>query len=262
MKKKILYILLIICLIIFLYSSFNIIIWIINSKDIKNQTNKIINTTPITVITDDSNIKIISQSPDYYNLYKDVEIISVDFDKIKTTNKETIGWIKINNTKINYPIVQTKDNKYYLKHSFDLSKNNGGWIFMDYRNNPNFEDQNTIIYGHGRKDKTMFGTLGNILKNNYFDKEENKYIMTSTPKYNMTWEIFSAYNIPTTSDYLYTNFNTEEEYQIFLQKLKDRNTANINVEISSSNKIITLSTCYNNEIKTVVHGKLIKIQER
>ena len=67
-------------------------------------------------------------------------------------------------TNINYPVVQTNDNEYYLGRAFDKSKNDAGWVFMDYRNDVNNLSDNTIIYGHGRLDKTVFGSLKNALK--------------------------------------------------------------------------------------------------
>ena len=94
-----------------------------------------------------------------------MNLINVDFQELKSTNNQTVGWIQVNGTNINYPFVQANDNKYYLTHSFDKSHNTSGWVFLDYRNNIQTLDKNTILYAHGRIDKTMFGTLKNILNN-------------------------------------------------------------------------------------------------
>ncbi len=117
-----------------------------------------------------------------------MNLIDVDFSKLKEKNSDTIAWIKVNGTNINYPIVKTTDNDYYLNHSFDKTYNDAGWIFMDYRNTLN-NDKNTIIYGHGRLDKTMFGTLRNILKSSWLNNTNNYVIKMSNDKENTLWQV-------------------------------------------------------------------------
>ena len=85
-------------------------------------------------------------------------------------NSDVVGWIQVAGTNINYPIVQSNDNDFYLNHSFDKSINGAGWVFMDYRNNPSSFDKNTIIYAHSRVDGSMFHTLRNVVKESWFKK--------------------------------------------------------------------------------------------
>lgn len=92
-----------------------------------------------------------------------MSLINVDFEELKGINSDTLGWIQVNGTNINYPFVQTSDNKFYLRHSFDKSYNRGGLVFLYYRNDIKELSKNTIIYAHGRADTTMFGSLKNIL---------------------------------------------------------------------------------------------------
>ena len=186
-----------------------------------------------------------------------MNMINVDFKDLKAKNSDTIGWLKVNGTNINYPFVQGKDNKYYLTHSFNKSYNNAGWVFLDYRNN-NTNNKNTIIYAHGRNDKTMFGSLKNVLNNGWLNNTNNYVIKISTEFENSLWQIFSIYRIPTTSDYLQTDFNNDTEYQNFLNMLKNRSNHDFNTNVTYSDNILTLSTCYNNNDKMVVHAKLIK----
>ena len=94
----------------------------------------------------------------------------------KEFNKDIVGWIKINNTNIDYPFVKYIDNKYYLTHNLNKEKSTAGWIFLDYRNNINLKNKNSIIYGHARKDKTMFGTLKYVLKKEWYKNKENQII--------------------------------------------------------------------------------------
>ena len=247
---------------LFIFSFTKVMIWFVDSKVSKGEIGDITKSTKVNIVKDDDNIKIIETDPDYYRLYKNVDLISVDFDELLKTNNETKGWLKVNNTNINYPFVQHKDNKYYLKHTYNKKSNGGGWVFLDYRNNANLEDFNTVIYGHGRKDKTIFGTLGNVLKKGYIDKKENQFIMVSTPTKNLTYQIFSAYRIPNTSDYIRTEFSSDEDKERFLKMITDRSKLNIDVKATAEDKILTLSTCHNHEVKMVVHAKLVKYAER
>ena len=141
-----------------------------------------------------------------------MNLINVDFDELKKINSNTKGWIQVNGTNINYPFVQAKDNKYYLIHSFDKSYNNAGWVFLDYRNNINSLSKNTIIYAHGRLDTTMFGSLKNILKSGWLNNTNNYVVKLSTETENTLWQVFSVYNIPTTSDYIKTEFKSDDDF--------------------------------------------------
>ena len=148
-----------------------------------------------------------------------------------------------------------------MSRSFDQSYNNAGWLFLDYRNRLDPIDMNTVIYAHGRVDGTMFGSLKNALTDEWM-MQEQYYIKISTLSYNYLFEIFSAYHIKTTNDYLITNFSSNQEYQEFLDKIKRRSMVSFDTTVSTQNKILTLSTCYNNQEKMVVHGKLVKQEKR
>ena len=155
------------------------------------------------------------------------------------------GWIKVDGTDIDYPFVQTTNNSYYLNHSFTKEENKSGWIFLDYRNNINNLDKNTIIYGHSRYDSSMFGSLRNSLKQSWFNNTENREIHLYTKAGDIVWQIFSVYHLPNTTDYLSTSFKDSSEF-------------NSDIDISADDKIITLSTCYRLNDRMVMHGKLIK----
>lgn len=95
--------------------------------------------------------------------YIKMNLIDVDFSELKEMNSSIAGWIKLGGTNINYPFVQGNDNSYYLTHSFNKSGNQAGWIFLDYRNNKDEYDKNTIIYGHALQTGSMFGSLKDVL---------------------------------------------------------------------------------------------------
>ena len=247
-------------------SIYNIIKWKLDSNKTNEEINTIQENTNIEEVKDNKGTEIIKQAKKipkenpYWDYIK-MNMIDVNFDNLKKINSDVVGWIKVNGTNINYPFVQSKDNKYYLTHSFNKSYNNAGWVFLDYRNN-NINNRNTIIYAHGRTDKTMFGTLRKVLNNGWINNTNNYVIKISTEKENSLWQIFSIYHIPTTNDYLQTEFKDKREYQRFLNILKNRSNHNFNTSITSNNTILTLSTCYNDSEKIVVHAKLIKKQKK
>lgn len=262
-------ILILIFLILFItlnISIYNIIKWKLDSNKTNEEINTIQENTNIEEVKDNKGTEIIKQAEKipkenpYWDYIK-MNMIDVNFDNLKKINSDVVGWIKINGTNINYPFVQSKDNKYYLTHSFSKSYNNAGWVFLDYRNN-NINNRNTIIYAHGRTDKTMFGTLRKVLNNGWINNTNNYVIKISTEKENSLWQIFSIYHIPTTNNYLQTEFKDKREYQRFLNILKNRSNHNFNTSITSNDTILTLSTCYNDSEKMVVNAKLIKKQKK
>ena len=242
-----------------------IILWKLDSNDSKNIMEDINSNISINEIKDNENTEIINEpeniESDYWYYIK-FPLIDVDFTELKKKNSDTIGWINVNNTNINYPFVQTNDNSYYLTHSFDKTYNEAGWVFLDYRNNTNFSDKNTIIYAHSRLDKTMFGSLSKVLKEDWYKNKDNHIIRISTEIENTLWQIFSVYVIETESYYITTDFSSDLEYQSFLDTLKSRSKYNFDAELSTNDNILTLSTCYSDTEKTVVHAKLIKREKK
>ena len=264
-KKKLPLLIFFISLFFVIISSFQIIKWTKDNKSTNKETNKI--TDNIKVKKTNKDTKLIEQNTEiansnpYWDFIK-MKLIDVDLNELKKQNNETIGWIQVKGTNINYPFVQHSDNSYYLSHDFSKNKNNAGWLFLDYRNNINQINKNTIIYGHGRLDRTMFGSLKNIFKSDWLNDQNNYVIFISTEKENTMWQVFSTYRIKTTSDYLRINFQNDNNYQNFLDMITKRSEHNFNTPINTNDNILTLSTCYNNEKKVVLHAKLIKYQKK
>lgn len=264
-KKKLPLLIFFISLFFVIISSFQIIKWTKDNKNTNKETNKI--TDNIKVKKTNKDTKLIEQNTEiansnpYWDFIK-MKLIDVDLNELKKQNNETVGWIQVKGTNINYPFVQHSDNSYYLSHDFSKNKNNAGWLFLDYRNNINQMNKNTIIYGHGRLDKTMFGSLKNIFKSDWLNDQNNYVIFISTEKENTMWQVFSTYRIKTTSDYLRINFQNDNDYQNFLDMITKRSEHNFNTPINTNDNILTLSTCYNNEKKVVLHAKLIKYQKK
>lgn len=183
------------------------------------------------------------------------------FDSLLKMNKDTVGWIYVKNTNINYPVVQGNRNNYYLWRDFNKKRNNYGWIFMDYRNNHNNLDQNTIIYGHNVKEGIMFGTMRTMMNPSWYNKTDNRLITFNTLNKKMQWLMFSTYRIPATEDYLKTNFDSEEEFMEFINLIKSRSKKDFKVDIKPTDKILTMQTCSSNNTRNVVHAVLVNIED-
>lgn len=259
-KNLCLLIFFLVMLIVFLFSLIKVIMWIIDNNNTNDIIKKVANTYEISEKSYDNEVIINENEKDIYFDYMKLKFIDVDINKLKTFNPDTIGFIKVMGTNINYPFVQTKDNDYYLNRSYDKTYNNAGWIFLDYRNNE-FNDKNTIIYGHGRINGTMFGSLKDTLKSSWQSNKDNYIIKISTEKENSIWQIFSVYKIATTSDYLQTTFS-DNEFESFINLIKGRSSYNFETNVTNEDKVLTLSTCYNDNDKMVVHAKLIKYVQK
>ena len=134
---------------------------------------------------------------------------------------------------------------------------------MDYRNDANTFDQNTIIYAHSRYDGTMFGSLKTILTSSWYKNKDNYIIRMSTPKENTMWQIFSTYTIPKESYYITPNFKNDDDYATFLKTIKERSEEEFSGTVNTNDKILTLSTCKDNfGNRVVMHAKLIKKEVR
>ncbi len=249
-------------------SIYNIYKWKVDNDKTKKQLDDI--QEKIEVVEkqdnpDDENVEVIEQveeipkSNPYWD-YIYMPLIDVDFNELKALNSDTVGWIKVEGTIVNYPFVQSKDNNYYLRRSYDKTYNTGGWIFLDYRNNINNLGRNNIIYGHDRKDDSMFGSLSNVYTKSWQNNKNNHIIKISTPKENTMWQIFSIYHLPATNDYIRTNFGSDKDFQNFLDLITNRTMYNFGTKATVNDKILTLSTCYGSSGKerTVIHAKLIK----
>lgn len=255
-KMIICYIVFGISVIVFFFSLYHIVVWYNDNK----ATNRLIVELQDIVKIKDTNKTITTEVLDTTKYY-DEDLLSVDFTNLLDKNEEVVGWIEVPYTNINYPFVQHNNNTFYLNHSFDKSYNGAGWVYLDYRNKIDLADTNTIIYAHGRVDGTMFGSLKNVLDEEWIGKDKH-IIKVSTLSYNYLFEIFSVYHIKTTNDYLVTNFSNTIEYQEFIDKITSRSMIDFGTEVTTENRILTLSTCYNNREKVVVHGKLVKQEKR
>lgn len=246
-KKLLLFFFMIVFLIMLILSAIKIISYIIDNKENKKIQEAIIedSITVIEPIEENQKIK--------YN---------IDFKSLKEQNPDTVAYLKVNNTNIDYIIVKGNDNDYYLKHNFEKKWNVSGWIFADYHNKFDESDKNIIIFGHNTRDGSMFGTLKNTLNENWYNNEENHKIVLVTEYGTYFYQVFSTYSIKPEDYYINTEFDNYDEFDKFIKKLKSRSVYDYGIEVSGEDKVLTLSSCIGDGTKRVVlHAKLIEIEE-
>lgn len=185
---------------------------------------------------------------------------SVDFTELKNINPDVVGWIVVEGTQINYPIVQGKNNSFYLNHSYDKKWSGFGSIFMDYNSSNDFNDYNTFIYGHHTKDGSMFGEVYKFLDESFY--KEHPFFYVYTPNKNYKVEVFSAYVDDTESKSYNLSFASLEDYKDYINMIQNKSKINSDLVIDyKKDKIITLYSCSHepNHKKTdryFIHGIL------
>ena len=243
-RLKVRNIVIIVLIIVFLFSTFKIVTFYKDTHENKVETEELVEEYVKVEVDEDNN-----------------KVVTIDFDKLKEVNKDVIGWIRYNDEKINYPIVHSFDNDYYLLRTFTGKSNQSGTIFMDYRNK-GFDDRNVVIFGHALYDNTMFGSLREMLKKGYFDDDSKRFIeIINMDNKTLTYEIFSYYIIEKEEYYITTSFGSDKAFNSFIKTMKSRSKKKFDVEVNTSDKILTLSTCYGTTGTTkrqVVHAKLVK----
>ncbi len=184
--------------------------------------------------------------------------IPTSFDTLLSMNKDVVGWLRVNDTRINYPVLQAYDNEYYLGHDIYFRTIMTGWIFMDYRNNPTDLDRNTIIYGHNLLSGYMFGDLKKTVNYSWYTNSENQIIVFNTLNRNMKWQIFSMYKTDYTNDYLTNEFFDDNEFMNYINMVKSRSFYDFGVDVKPYDKILTISTCTgSNNRRLAIHAVLV-----
>ena len=198
-------------------------------------------------------LRVISSSND------SIENTVIDFDSLSKINPDIVGWIGIEGLEIDYPIVQTKDNEFYLNHLFSLEKNKLGAIFMDYRSNSKFKDRNTIVYGHNMKNGSMFSSLTNYKKQDYYDANPDILLITKELKYRV--DFFAGVIVDGSYESVRLDFSNEDDFTQYIDSLVEMSTFKSAVTVGSEDRIISLVTCsyeYNNA-RYALYGKLVEI---
>lgn len=249
-QKIIRFLLLVFFLSTFLYSSYKLLHFNQELKGIEEEKEKLI----------EEYIEMPKEEPTENNETPEekIEDMKIDFPKLKSVNSEVVGWMVFNNKYVNNPIMHTTDNEYYLHHSFKRLENSVGSIFMDYRNT-SFKDQNVVIFGHHTPNTTMFGSLSDVFKPDFFAKENADIIYIFDTNHELhKYQIFSYYVIEAEEYYITTSFATQEEFGQFLSTISRRSFGFRGISVTTSDHILTLSTCAGPSGTTkrrVIHAK-------
>ena len=154
---------------------------------------------------------------------------------------EVVGWITIDGTVIDYPVVQGTDNDYYLHNDMDGQSSVYGTIFMDYRGDANTLTGNISLYGHNMRDGSMFAGLMAYKDKTFF--ETHRRIIYQTPQGTTVWEIFSAYVTDTNFYFIQTDFSDESEYMAFLNTIQSKSAFTTDAVLTAADDILTFCTC-------------------
>lgn len=186
-----------------------------------------------------------------------------DFDVLREQNDDVYAWIVVPGTQVDYPVLQSETDNYYLEHNLDNSSGYPGCLYTNKCNLTDFSDYNTVIYGHNMKNGSMFGCLHSFEDEEFF--EENRQIIVYTEEKRLTYEIYAAvkftdYYIPA-----YYDVTTATGKGIFLNALTEESEGSEvshireDMEILTEDRIITLSTCVNGESdkRWLIVGRLV-----
>lgn len=186
----------------------------------------------------------------------------VDFDALSKENADVVAWLRFDQPDvINYPVVQTNNNDTYLDTSFQKNSSIYGTIFMEQSNDAQFTDDNTILYGHNMKSGAMFGSLKKYNEESYY--KENPYFYIYTPDGKASkYQICAARRVNAVGDAYYITFGDEETRQTYLDTMHKESFYDTGAEINEDSKLVTLSTCTNDDSeRLIIQGVLVEQKE-
>lgn len=173
-----------------------------------------------------------SKDGDYVN--------SANEEELKSINSDYKMWIQIENTNINYPVVQSSDNDYYLKHNFRKESNISGTVFVESANDID-NDKNIILYGHNMRNGTMFNNITNYKEESFFNEDNKINIIMNNTLYE--YEVFSVYVKNVSEVNLAIGFASEDEFINYAYNEAEESLYKKDVDFSAEDNLITLVTC-------------------
>lgn len=181
---------------------------------------------------------------------------SLSLDTLREVNPDVLGWILIPDTMVNYPILQSEDNDYYLNRTWEGKKNSVGSIFLECSNTPDFTDFNTIVYGHNMRDGSMFAQIREYGNPSF--REQHPFIYIRTDAGVFRYEIFSSYEAPVDSTAYRLGFSSENARSDFLAGTVKHSCFDAGILPEETDRILTLSTCSGRGYSTrwVAHARL------
>lgn len=235
-KKICLKILLLIFAVIFIYSSYKVIYWVKSNKGLEKLEEGIFKELVEEEQTEEGEI-----------------IKKIDFEKLTNINLDVVGWIYIENTGINYPIMQTSDNEYYLKKDIYKKNSSCGSIYLDCDTKSDFSEANSVIYGHTLKSGGMFTELNNMCNGDF----GNNIVIEIYTKDNLyKYQVRAAYITEIDLSLMKRNLN-EEQKEEYLNKAIKRSKIQFENPSNSNGEILTLVTCHDKQ-RAVINATKIK----
>ena len=184
----------------------------------------------------------------------------VDFDELNQTFRGlTAAWMILDGTVIDYPVMQSTDNDYFLRRLPDGSSHRNGSLFIDYRNNPDFSDRNTLIYGHDMRSGDMFGVFRQYRNQDFFDQHNVFYIFT--PERDFALILIAGYVLDSAVETPPLSFEDDDAFLAHIENIRRRSVFRSDVEVSAEDRIVSLCTCdashRNNRL--IIVGKLVDL---
>ena len=184
------------------------------------------------------------------------EMAEINIAALREENEDVLGWIRIPDTKIDYPLLQSEDNDFYLKHTWQKQRNSVGSIFLEHLNRPDLTDFNTIVYGHNMRDKSMFGQLDNYSIEGFWETHPYVYIAIDSGVYR--YEVFAFLQAPVDSVTYSIRPQRDDTKQEFIDYSMEHTWIDTGVRPVITDRILTLSTCTGRDYsaRNVVQARL------
>ncbi|MBQ7410103.1 MAG: class B sortase [Clostridia bacterium] len=252
MKEKIRKILFVIFLVIFIISMIYIITYLYTMKKDEKDLSVLQNMMSVKNKEEINNTLQIDENE---NIVENNQEISTNLAKVENLKKlqaeyaDIVAWLEIENSSINYPVLQGKDNDYYLYKNYKGVYSRNGSIFLDYRYDFSKENQNFFVYGHNNNDQMMFNELIKYSEEEYYKSHQNISLITNqtVEQYEIVAvfksEIFNKDVTDVFKYYKYLEFETEEKFNEFINNCKEKSLYKIDKDAEYGDKILTLSTC-------------------
>ena len=188
------------------------------------------------------------------------EMAKIDLAALREVNPDVLGWIRIPDTKIDYPLMQGADNDFYLNHTWEKTPNSVGSIFLEHQNSAGLTDYNTIIYGHNMNNGSMFAGLQNYAVPDYWKDHPYVYVLTDAGVYR--YEVFVFFRAEVDSLTYGLNPQRNDTKEDFLRLSLENSWIDTGIEPALTDRILTLSTCSgsNYDYRYVVQARLPMIR--
>jgi len=165
----------------------------------------------------------------------------IDMEKLSEINPDTVGWLRVGDTVIDYPVVQGADNDYYLRRSFDGTRSDNGCLFLDVRNRSTFEDSNHLIYGHNMRNGSMFGSLDSFRKREFLESHAEIEFFGIYEGFNLV--PFAIYVAESTGDYLLCEFASGQMFEAWIDAALAKSELSLNLRPEAGQRVMTLVSC-------------------